>query len=190
MYTNRWTFLLIFLVAAGCQAGLSVYVHPNADLSTVRQVAILPLENFTNDRFAGERVHEVLTVELLAQGLFDVVESGEVLRIVREQGIATIADLGAEDIDRLGQALGAQSLLLGSVMDFRERRTGSFTVPEVALSLRLLDAETGLVIWSVTDARTGMSIWTRLFGIGEESLTDAVQKLVRELLATLFEEAV
>jgi hypothetical protein len=70
-------------------------------------------------------------------------------------------------------------------MEFEERRTGSISVPEVALSLRLIDVETGLVIWAVTDARAGAKLSTRLFGVGEESQTDATLKLIRDVLRTL-----
>lgn len=163
----------------------SVYIHPNADWSNYQRVAVLPLENLTNERYAAERVREVLNVELNSQGLFEAVELGEINRAIRTQGIVNLSELGPEQAKALGTALGVQALMMGSVMEFDERRTGTVSLPDVALSLRLIDVETGIAIWAVTDARAGAKLSTRLFGVGEESQTEASVRLVREVLATL-----
>lgn len=163
----------------------AVFFHPNLDLANYQRVAVLPLENLTGDRYAGERVRELLNVEISAQGFFEVVEPGEVNRVLRKQSITNVAELGPAETAALGQALNVQGLLVGTVMDFEERRAGSFAMPEVSMSLRLLDAETGIQVWAVTGARTSTKWTTRLFGVGEESQTDAVLKVVREALSTL-----
>lgn len=165
----------------------SVYVHPMADLSAFQRIAVLPLDNYTADRFAGERVREILGVELLAQGVFEPAEIGEVNRVLREQGLTAMTALGPDEIKKLGEALDVQALLFGSVVEYSERRTGTFRSPQVSLALRLVDVESGLVVWSVSDARTGMSMSTRLFGVGEETFTEAVRKLIRELMQDLLE---
>lgn len=166
------------------QAG-SLYVHPSADWSTYTRLAVLPLDNLTTERFASERVREVLNVEINAQGLFEAVDLGEVNRVMRTQGIVNVNEIGPEQAAAVGLELGVQALLLGSVMEFSQRRTGTITTPDVAISLRLLDVETGIVIWAVTDARAGAKLSTRLFGVGEESQTTATVRLVRDTLQTL-----
>ena len=163
----------------------SLYVHPSADWSTYKRIALLPLENLTNERYAAERVREVLNVELNAQGLFEALELGEVNRAVRTQALVNLTELGPEETIALAKDLDVQALMLGSVMEFDERRTGSVSLPDIAVSLRLIDAETGIVIWAVTDARAGAKLSTRLFGVGEESQTEATVRLVRGVLATL-----
>jgi polysaccharide biosynthesis protein PelC len=180
--------LLVLFALGGCASEPlepSVYVHPNADFSLYKEVAVLPLENLTSERFAAERVRELLVVELSAQGLFGVVEPGEVNRVLRLHSIDTPSVLGPDAIKQLGTELKAQALLTGSVIEYREQRTGTLNSPEVALSLRMIDVESGLVVWSVTDARTGMGVWTRLFGVGEENQTGAARKLIRDLLQEL-----
>jgi hypothetical protein len=59
----------------------------------------------------------------------------------------------------------------------------------VALSLKMLDVQTGTTVWSVVDARTGLSTTTRLFGVGEETSSQAVRELVRQLLDELLRTA-
>ncbi|MEW6746466.1 MAG: hypothetical protein AB1486_27310 [Planctomycetota bacterium] len=179
--------LLVAALLASCSTTSSVYLHPNADMSAIQRIAVLPLDNMTTDRFAGDRVREILTVELLALQAFDIVDMGEVNRVLRLRNVESTANLGPEMIKSLGEDLKVQAVILGSVMDYRERRTGTFTAPEIALALRLVDVETGIIVWSVSDARTGLDIWTRLFGVGEESQTEAVRELVRDLLPSLFE---
>lgn len=180
--------LFLSLAAASCASTKmepAVYMHPNADLSVYERVAVLPLENLTTERFAADRVRELLVVELSSKALFEVVESGEVNRVLRMKNLAGANEVGPELIQQLGQELKVQALLTGSVIEFREQRTGNLNTPDVALSLKLLDVETGLVIWSVTDAHTGLGVWTRLFGVGEEDQTTAARKLIRDLLTTL-----
>ncbi len=180
--------LLAALALTGCaseQLAPAVFVHPNADFSVYQQVAVLPLENLTTERFAADRIRELLVVELSAQGTFQVVEPGEVNRVLRLKSIDSPAALGPEMIKTLGTELKAQALLTGSVIEYREQRSGTLNSPEVAISLRLLDVESGLVIWSITDARSGLGVWTRLFGVGEENQTGAARKLIHDLLAKL-----
>jgi curli biogenesis system outer membrane secretion channel CsgG len=179
------TLLFTSLGACAAENQSSVYVHPNADLSAFQKIAVLPLDNYSADRFAGDRVREILNVELLSQGVFEPVESGEVNRVLRVQNLTSLTSLGPEEIKKLGDALGVQALLFGSVVEYSERRTGTFRSPQVSLALRLVDIESGLVVWSVSDARTGMALSTRLFGVGEETFTEAVRKLIRGLMDEL-----
>lgn len=186
LLTRGCALLVATLSLSACASERSFYVHPFADLSTVKQVAVLPLENMTTDRFAGERVREVITVELLSLGVFDVVDSGRVTQVLAKRSLASVTALGPEQIKQLGEDLDCQALLLGSVMEYRERRAGTFTAPEIALALRMVDVETGIVIWSVAEARTGLDVWTRLFGVGQETQTEAVRRLLHELLPEVF----
>jgi curli biogenesis system outer membrane secretion channel CsgG len=184
---RRGATALLALLLVGCAAPepSSIYLHPNADIASFQRIAVLPIENLTNDQFADERVREILVVELLAQGVFEPVEIGEVNRILRAQNISTVSNLGPEQIGALGEILEVQALLFGSVMEYGQRRTGTFTAPEVSLALKLIDCETGVVVWSVSDARTGMPISTRLFGVGEQTHSQAIRKLIRQLMDEL-----
>ena len=170
------------LAACAAPPPPSVYLNPVADLGSFAQVAVLPLENLTSDRFAAERVREILVVELLAGGVFAPVEVGEVNRVLRVEKIAALDDLGPADMARLGKALNVKALIFGSVMEYTERRVGTLTAPQVAVSLKMIDVETGTTIWSVSDARTGLSTSTRLFGVGEETSSQAVRELLRKLI--------
>ncbi len=177
---------LAFL-ALGCASShtMSVYRHPNADLSAFKSIAVLPLDNLTTDRFANDRVREILNVELSSLGQFTIVDSGETNRVLRQLNVNAVNEAGPELIARIGKELKVQAVMLGSVMDYREKQNGTLTSPEVAISLRLIEVESGAVVWSASDARKGMSMWVRLFGVGEESQTEAVRELLRSLIDSL-----
>ncbi len=176
------------LLSVGCRSAepASVYLHPNADFSTYSRVAVLPFGNLSSDRFAGERLREILTIELSALGLFDLVELGEVNQVLRKQDVPGVTEIGTEKVRELGKAMGVQAFLTGSVMGYQERRQGNITAPMISLSLRMIDVETGILVWSAANDRTGLSAWTRFFGVGEESQVDASRQLVRELIETLY----
>ena len=167
----------------------SIYVHENADLYAFEKVAILPIDNLTSDRFAGEKVREILALELASLGAFDVLDLGEVNRTLRVLNMNDVSVLGPEQVGQVGETLEVDGLLMGAVIEYREQRSGNLTSPDVALALRLLDVETGIVVWSVGDAERGMGVWTRLFGVGGESQTEAVRELVRDLMLALYQGA-
>ncbi len=191
---GRWTRRAVGLVGwtalvlCACQTSspISVYYHPNADLTAFQRVAVLPLDNLTSERFAADRVREVLSVELASMGAFEIVEAGEVNLAMRSNSVQAVSDIGPDLIQKLGQDLKVQAVVMGSVMEYRERQNGNLVIPEIAVTLRLVETETGVVVWSASDSRKGEDVWARLFGVGEESQAVSVRELLRDLIDTLF----
>lgn len=183
--TRPWIPLL-FLAAAGCRSTATTqYVHPNADIGAIRTVAVLPFENLTQERAAGDKVQKIFQTELLALGVFDVVEPGQVAKLLRTERVESVDTLGPADLNRIGGELKAQGLFIGSVVDFADNRTGSTPAPEVTIQLRLVETESGVTVWSVSRTQSGATASARLFGIGGESLSEAARQLVRQELRTL-----
>lgn len=180
--------LLCVALAGACrsQRESSQYLHPNADLAAYQRVALLPLENLATDRFAADRVREILSVELASLGTFAVVENGEVNRVMRLANLGEVDVLGPEELRTIGRELDCQALMLGSVMEYRERRSGNLSIPEVSISLRLIDVESGIAVWAANRAETGLSIETKLLGVGERTLTEVVRDVVRNLLNEMY----
>jgi hypothetical protein len=169
----------------GCSKSKTRYVHPNVDLAAIQRVAVLPFENLSTDTAAGEKVHSLFLVELLSTGVFDVVEPGLVTKVLRAEGIQSTAALGPADFKRLGESIGADAFFLGSVVDFVEGGSGSAPAPEVTIQLRLVEARSGVTVWSASDSKSGSSLSSRLFGIGGKSLTEVARELLRRALRTL-----
>ena len=174
--------IAVVLALPAC-GGRTRYVNQNADLGAVKTVAILPFENLTNDKLCAERVNKIFLTELLNVGAFEVVEPGLVIRTVRREA-SDIAQLTAEDIKRIGSSLKAQALVIGSVLEFEERR-GTSDGARVKLQFRLVDTQSAATIWSVTRSRAGLGFGGRVFGLGGPSATELAEDLVREELAKL-----
>lgn len=174
---------LMFMM--GCRSGPTVYIHPNADFSLIKKVAVLPFDNLTQDRFAADKVQKILTTELLSIGAFEVVEPGQVLKGLRDQGIENPSAMITPQIKKVGEGLGAQALIFGTVVDFGESRVGTNPSPEVTVQLRLVETQSGVTLWSVSHTRSGVKIPVRLFGVGGETPTQATQKLMRQEINTI-----
>lgn len=176
----------LLVALAGCRSGSSAkYVHPNADLGAIRRVAVLPFDNLTQERSASDKVQKIFLSELLATEAFDVVEPGQVVKVLKAERIESLEALGAAEIKKVGEALKAQGLFTGTVVDFAETRSGSTPSPEVTIQLRLVEVQSGVTIWTASKTRSGASASARLFGIGGETLTEAARTLMREQLKGL-----
>ncbi len=177
---------LVLALAAACRSGGGrTYMHPNADLGSLKTVAVLPFENITQERSAGEKVQRIFLAELLSMGLFEVAEPGLVTRTLRAERVESTEALAPADIQRIGKALKADALFMGTVVDFADNRSGSTPAPEVTIQSRLVETQSGVTIWSSDRSRSGATLSARLFGVGGESLTDAARRLVRQQLRSL-----
>jgi len=181
----RIVILWVVLITLGCSGGPSFYIRQDIDFSYIKKVAVLPLENLTTDRFAGENISRLVISELLASGLCDVVIPGEALSVLNTLRLKSTQALKAEHIKAIGSALGVQAVIFGSVEKFGEVRMGNISAPEVTITLMMAETDGGSVIWSVTCTRGGASFWDRHFGTRADTLSETSIKVVREALETL-----
>jgi PBP1b-binding outer membrane lipoprotein LpoB len=189
---TRFTITCILIIAAslsGCSSGkpATYHVSEDVDFSFVKKVAVMPLENQTSDKSAGEVVRHLLISEMLASGLSDVVVPGEVIYAVNDLGIKNIASLRRKQIITLGKTLKVQALIMGSVQQYGHVRVSNMSAPEVTITLMMADTGTGDIIWSVTKTHGGASFMARHFGAKSETISEAALGTVREAIETLIE---
>ena len=185
---KRWgaaAALVLWALGAGCRSAGSRYLHPNVDLAALKTAAVLPFENLTADRAAGDKVQKIVVAELLALGAFEVIEPGTVVKVLRAERVEAIEGLGPADLQKVGGTLKADVLFLGTVVDFADNRAGSSPAPEVTIQLRMVETQSGVTVWSTSKTRSGAGTMTRLFGIGGDSVTEAARQLVQRELRTL-----
>lgn len=176
---------VVALVAVpSCSKKISTFVHPTADFSLIERVAVLPFENLTGDGTAAEKVRQIVIIELLSSGSVQVVDVGEVARGLRASSIGNTAMPSREDTRKLGQELQVQALLGGSVQEYSAGR-GAGASTNVSLVFRLIETDSGEVIWSSSASKTGVGAMARLFGVGGDSPGERARKLIRKALKTL-----
>ena len=169
---------------AGCRSAPTRYIHPNADIGAIKRVAVLPFENLTQDRSAAEKVQHIFLTEVLSLGTFEVAEPGEVTRVVRAEHAESPEVLTPADLKRMGEALKVDGIFIGTLATYEERTSGATPAPEVTIQVRLIEAQSGVTIWSMSQTRSGATASAKLFGIGGETLIEAARRLIHSELKT------
>lgn len=181
------TIILLFIFISGCRSAdhTTYHISQDVDFSYIKKVAVLPLENMTDEKSAGEIVRQLTMSELLASGLVDVVVPGEVLSALADLGIKKLTSLTNQQIIAIGRQLKVEAVIMGSVQQYGHVRFGSISAPEVTITLIMADTGTGDIIWSVTKTRGGASFMARHFGTKSDTMSETVLAVVREAIDTL-----
>lgn len=179
-------FCTLFFPACGGKSTPSYYVNQDIDFSYIKTVAVLPLDNLTNDRFAGESVRQVVISELLASRLVDVVCPGDVACACETAKMKTGQSPNAEQIKAIGNTLKVQAVIFGTVNKDGEIREGNVSAPEISITLMMADTNSGSIIWSVTKTYGGADFWAKHFGAKSDTMSEAVLRVVRASIQTLF----
>jgi hypothetical protein len=170
-YKGRVYLLLMLAGLSACASKPTHYLHPTFDFSLVKKIAVIPLENLTPEPQAGEKVRKMVVSEFLAVGVLDVIEPGQVNQALGQQGIRSVSIMSPQEFKKLGDSLGVQAIIVGSVDAFERIRVGGAEFAEVTVTLRAVDTATGAVLWSANNIGGG----------------EAVRDAVRPAVATLFQ---
>ncbi len=178
---------LIFFVIPGCapKQKIDYFLREGVDPHYIRKVAVLKFENNSQESYAAERVRNIVMTEILALGLFDVVDKALVDMVLEEEALSDKILLDKAALRRLAKKLGSQGLITGSVDTYEIAREGTYSYPIIAITLRLIDGATGEVIWQASGNISGYSTLGRLLGLRPKDPTQLTFELVRRLLETL-----
>ena len=62
----RGALIAVIVMLSGCAGSAPrLYVNPEADMAYYKRVAVLPFQNLTPERFAGERLTRSFITELI-----------------------------------------------------------------------------------------------------------------------------
>jgi len=184
------SFLIVTFLAALCSAcggsNMTSFIHEEYNFGFVERVAIIPFENLSEDRGAGARATNIFLAEMLSAKAFDVVEPGEVARVLAKQSVVRVSELTAEQIQAIGRELKVQALFFGIVNESMTYRDGSATAAKVNMTVRMVETEKGETVWSSSATAGGRGFFSTLFGTGDQSTSDVMRKCVKKILGTLF----
>jgi hypothetical protein len=185
---------LVMMVAAlsgwgGAAAGSGdvTYHDPNMDFGIIQTVAVLPFENLTGNPRAADTVRDVFMTMLQASGTLYVIPPGEVGRGISRLSLRSAGSPSSEEVKQLGQLVGAEVIVTGVVTEYGELRSGGTAANVVSFSVRMLEAETGKVVFSASASDGGVSLAHRMFGGGGRPMDEVTRKAVRKLLDRLFD---
>jgi hypothetical protein len=113
----------------------------------LKRVAVLPLKNDTND-VDGPNVVRQKMVQALTNRSYVVKDLKETDQILRDQmGINLGGQLDLTTPQKLGETLGVEGVLYGTLMDFDEVTMGVYNARKVRGRFRLVNTATGQPLW-------------------------------------------
>jgi hypothetical protein len=177
--------LALLLCGTGCGAMRTTqFTNPDFNFGFVERVAIIPLENLSQDNQAGVRATRLLATQILSTGAVDVVEPGEVTAALNRISDANLTP-STEQLIALGKALNVQAIILGTVAQSNSALSGRVSVPVVTIDLHMVEVETGAPVWAATHSERGSTAGARFLGTTGEPLAETTRRCTRDLVSKL-----
>jgi len=144
-YTVITALLTTILLLSGC--AMCIVPSPVDINNPLKRVAVLPFRNDTTD-IDGPNVMRAKMIEILEHRSYVIKDIKETDQILRDQmGITLGGQLELTTAKKLGETLGVEGVLYGTLMDFDETTTGLYNVKKVRGKFKLVNAMTGQVVW-------------------------------------------
>ncbi|HMN03026.1 MULTISPECIES: GNA1162 family protein [Geobacter] len=178
--------LVALLLMQGC-SHVEHFRDPNMDFGSIQSVAVMPFGNLSKDTQAAERVRDVFNTKLLATGALYVIPVGEVSRVTGVAGVMNPTAPTPEEVVKLAKMIKADAVITGMVREYGDVRSGSSMADVISLSLQVMEAQTGRVVWSASATEGGIGFTDRLLGGGGRPLNDVTEKAVDDLISKLFQ---
>jgi len=182
-------FLFIAVFMSGCMSVIQnrkitkINYTDDYNDKNVNNVAII---DFSKAPAAGgydpSAIVDKFTAELVGSSLFQLVDRADIKKIMREFGFQVTSRSGGMLNEKTMQqlrALGADTILTGKLLKFREDRRGNFIIySEAHLTAKLVQISTGKVIWSAELLRVDRSKKKKDEAeSAEELLTDIIETM-------------
>lgn len=176
--------LAMMFVSCTNKTTMESFQREDVDFSFVERIAVLPFQNNSSDKFASKRTRDVTITQVLSLGIFDVVEKDLVDSVLYEEAIDPGSAIDPLTLKRMGNRLNVQGFLLGTIDLAGMGKVGSATYPELAVTLRLVEAESGMILWQASGSLSGESLANRLLGTKGDDTYQITAKLIKLLLRT------
>lgn len=133
--------LMCGLLTGGCDQPATARTNGANALVSKTKIAVLPFENLSGDVNAGLIVSEGMTTSLLQLDKDAIMPPDQVRKILSPYEGQYLPP------EQLGQILGADVVITGTVKEFRYVY-GAGEQPVISFSVRLLSTPRGAVIWT------------------------------------------
>lgn len=185
---------------------LSVFVLALLPATTMAaekpRIAVLEFKNKADNQWwyrgGAEAAQDVFVTELVKSGKFRVIDREQLSALMREKNLSLSGDVDPATAVRAGKLLGVEYFLTGAVTEYGNTSKGGsgFGVSVkkkkfvAAMNARLIDTETGEIVWADEGRAEQGSAKVRVFGVGggvdDERMFDKVMKpVISDLTASL-----
>jgi len=183
--------LLAFVVAA-----------PSFAADAKPRIAVLEFKNKADNQWwysgGAAATQDVFVTELVKSGKFRVIDREALDTLMQEKHLSLGGDLDAKTAIKAGKLLGVQYFLAGAVTEYGASEAGgggfAFSLKKrnftAALNARIIDAETGEIVWADEargeESTTKVSVQGIGGGVDDEHMFDKVMKpTVQKLVASI-----
>ena len=185
--------LLLPLMIAACSTfDIKQYSATVTDeKSDIKRVAVIDFDydrpergriergKISRPKNAGVIVADIFTEHLLGSGLYQIVERKQINRILQKHNLRKSDLFNSPDWQEIKQILNVDALVTGVVIEYGEWRSSFNWGAVTAFTARLVEVESGLVVWSVSAnqniAMTNAAVVTH--AASEDALKDLLAKL-------------
>jgi len=157
---------VLILLVSGCGHTLERdYVESESAINEIKTVAVMPFENLTKFPDAGEIVAELFTTELYQSTHFKILDRNQAKRIMREKKITPPQVIDRLFAQKIGKVLEVDGVFIGSVSEYwyrleKKTRRPAGEEPAVGINARLIDVDSGDVVWASSHSRSSHDVLT------------------------------
>lgn len=193
--------LSLCLVAMAVLAAVGV-----AEAADKPRIAVLEFKNKADNQYwwhgGAEAMQDVFVTQLVKTGKFRVIEREQLAALMREKNLSLSGDVDPSTAVRAGKLLGVKYLLTGAVTEYGATDTGAhgrgvrglpgFSGGKrtfvAAANARLIDTETGEIVWADESRGEDSKFKLSVGGFGggvdnDQRMFDKVMRPVVEELA-------
>jgi len=152
-------------------------VYVSGDDLDIEKVAIMPFKAPTE--LIGSSVSDMFVTEMLKAERYELVERSQMARVLSESELA-LAGLSASKAVEIGNMMGADGVIIGTVDEYSTVAHRGRAYPVVGLSVRLIDCQSGKVVWSVDHAEKAED--------SKITLPQHARHTVHEMMSALYKE--
>ncbi len=176
-------------VIMGCASGIPHKIVPDYNQKGIRLIAMLPVDNKTNDKQAAQLLREEILEKLYFKGYpripLDMIDE----KLTTDCGGSIEADCEYNlPLEIIGKRLGVDAVIYCTLLEWKTSFVSVYAPTTVSVSLELKDVRTGATLWS-----SRYSVMDRHYDFTRkrlelkacQSYEPAIQEIVDETLSSL-----
>jgi len=179
-------FVLLFLLPACSHCGPDTYIRNDYDRAKIKKVAVFPFYNNTQATEAGKVVTAAFIAGLVEKGRYRVEFSGNIKSFLVSERIIVRTGIDLDTIKLMGKRLNIDAVVLGQVEEYvgsKETRRG--VVPLVSIGSRMVDVDTGKILFMAHHRKTGND-YIKVLDFGKiRSVGELTKRVVGEIIETM-----